>query len=344
MGIFSKIFASGKGGEEETAAEPAAKDMFTSITLQLQGELERALQSYLRLGEEQPDDTLAPFFAASVMTAMGDVDGGAERLRDLSRLVAERGENISRAVAGALFTLLTEEPGIDVPALGETLVAFGDRLKQAGFARESAVCFEIAAGVMPEHSQVLHRLGDTLHDLGLYEYAEAVLKKSLEYAPNHWDSLYTYGVLLQDLGRLEEAIPCYERAVAINPDHVKCRNNFGAALMLSGRVEEAMEQCTRAAELDPAFPLAKVNLGNLQMLRKEYDTARSYFSEAISLDENLAPAYFGLGAVEQCCGGGVEKIRGLYARAVELSPNNPQFREALASLPAEGEAADTRLG
>lgn len=334
MGFFTKMFGT-KDTPHKPAAEPGGVDLFTALSMQLRGETDPALSAYQQIAAERPDNNLAPFFAAAALAGTGNTPEAAERLRDLSRRVSSAGETISRAVANELFSLMADEPMLKAPAVGEMVVTFGDRLKEEGFVRESVVCFEIAAGLLPDHAPVLQRLGDTLHDLGVYDYAEAVLAKALEQAPNHWDSLYTYAVLLQDLGRLDEAIDCYEKAVAIYPDHVKCRNNYGAALMLTGRTDEALTHCTRAAELDPAFPLARVNLGNIHMLRQEYDAARTCFSEAIALDGTLAPGYFGLGAVEQCTGGETERIRELYRRAIELSPNNPQFQQALANLPVE---------
>lgn len=337
MGFFTKMFGT-KETAGVTAAEPNGVDLFTALSLHLRGDAEPALSAYLTIMEQLPDQTLAPFFAAAIMAGTGQTAAAAERLQDLSRRMAEKGEPISRAVASDLFALLNEEPTLDVPAVAELVMACGDRLKEEGFVQESAVCFEIAAGLLPDHANVLHKLGDTLHDLGAYDYAEAVLKKALEYAPNHWDTLYTYAVLLQDLGRFDEAIGCYEKAVTMNPDHVKCHNNYGAALILTGRLDAALVHCTRAAELDPAFTLAKVNLGNIHLMRQEYGSARDCFSDALALDGNLAPAYFGLGAVEQSTGGDPVRIRELYLRAIELSPDNPQFQQALASLPAAGDA------
>lgn len=334
MGFFDKIF----GPKETTpsiAPEPSGIDFYSALSLHISGEFEPALDAYQSIEAELPDYTLAPFFAAAALAYTGRVPEAAEKLRDLSLTVASAGEALSRVVATELFTLFSNEPTLKVPVVAEIIVDFGDRLKQEGFIQESAVCYEIGVGMLPEHAPVLHRLGDTLHDLQIYDYAEAVLKKALEFAPNHWDSLYTYAVLLQDLGRFDEAIGCYEKAMPMNPDHVKCRNNYGAALMLTGRLDEALEQCTQAAGLDPEFTLAKVNLGNIHLMRQEYEAARTCFSEALALNPDLAPALFGLGAVEQNTGGNPTRIRELYLKASELSPDNPQFREALASLPAE---------
>jgi len=334
MGFLDKMF-----GPKETAGTTAAEqgvDFFTALSMHLRGDVEPALGAYRTIAAQLPDYTLAPFFAAAALAGTGNTAAAAELLRDLSRRIAAGGEAISRAITRDLFALMNDEPTMDAPAMAETIVILGDSLKEEGFVQESAVCFEIAAGLLPDHASVLHKLGDTLHDMGVYDYAEAVLRKALEYAPNHWDSLYTYAVLLQDLGRFDEAIGCYERAVKLYPDHVKCRNNYGAALMLTGRLDEALAQCTSAAELDPAFPLAKVNLGNINMLKQEYEAARSCFTEAIELDNNVAPAYFGLGSVEQCTGGDPARVRELYRKAIELNPSIPQFHHAMGNLLAAG--------
>jgi tetratricopeptide (TPR) repeat protein len=290
------------------------------------------LDAYLLIAAESPEDNLSPFFVAVALSGSGQATEAAERLRDLSRRIANRGENISRAVAEELFSLLNEEPMLSVPGVAELIVTCGDHLKGEGFVQESAVCFEIAAGLLPNHANVLHKLGDTLHDLGAYDYAEAVLSKALELSPNHWGALYTYAVLLQDLGRFDKAIALYEKAITLYPDHVKCQNNYGAALLLTGRLDEALVHCTLAARLDPDFPLIKINLGNIHLQKKEYELARGCFQEALDMDGECAPAYFGLGAVEQSAGGKPDLIRDYYLKAIELNPENPQFHKALGDL------------
>jgi len=334
MGFFTKMFGP-KDSADQAAVEPREIDFFTALSLQLRGDVDPALNAYLKIAAELPNYNLAPFFAAAIMAGAENIAEAAQRLRDLSRRSAAAGEPISRAIARELFSLMEEEPTLNVPALTESIVVFGDRLKEGGFVQESAVCFEIAAGLLPDHAPILHKLGDALHDLGMYDYAESVLRKALELAPNHWDALYTYAVLLHDLGRLDEAIGCYDKAVTLYPDHVKCQNNYGAALMLTGRLDEALAHCSLAAELDPEFTLARVNLGNIHLLRQEYETARSCFNDAIVLDRNVAAAYFGLASLERNTGGDPARVKELYRTAIELSPSMPQFHHALATLLAE---------
>jgi tetratricopeptide (TPR) repeat protein len=330
MGFFNKMFGT-KTGADATAG--AQEDLFSSaLSLHLAGNLEQALATYRQLGAKQPDDNLAPFFAAAVMAGTGSIAEAAERLRDLSRRIAQGQETISLAVSRDLITLLDSYPLLKVPEVAEIVATLGDRLKGANFVQESAVCFEIAVSLLPERAELLHKLGDTLHDLRMFDYAESVLQKALEYAPNHWGALYTYAVLLQDLGRFDEAIAHYEQAVRLNPDHVNCRNNYGAALMMTNRLPEALEQCREAARLSPDSPWVKINLGNIHLLQQEYAPARTYFTEAIALHQGLAPAYYGLGSVEQLQGGDTAKARELYQKAIELNPAIPDIHHALGNL------------
>ncbi|SNB44623.1 tetratricopeptide repeat protein [Geobacter sp. DSM 9736] len=330
MGFFNKMF--GRNGEtDDSAAEVSGADFVTALQMHLRGELDPALAAYESFAEDSPHDNLAPFFASALKAAKGNLAEATEDLRSLSRRVSSDGATISRAVAQDLVALLEEEPLIKEPDVAEIVISFGDRLKAQGLLQESAVCFEIAAGILPDHASVLHKLGDTLHDLRIYEYAEAVLQEALRHAPNHWDSLYTYAVLLQDLGRFDEAITHYEKAVRLNPDHVKCRNNYGAALMMAGRLEDALAQCTVAAELDPGFPLAKINLGNINLLMGNHQEARRCFREATSLDGSLALAHFGLGSAE-LSGGDTQRARESFLKAIELNPEFPDFHHAMGKL------------
>ncbi|MBT0665233.1 tetratricopeptide repeat protein [Geobacter pelophilus] len=329
MGFFDKIL--GKNATEDTTT-PGEVDFIAALAMHLRGEVDAALTTYARLAGEHPDDNLIPFFAAAAKASKGDIAEAAENLRALSEQSSAKGETISRAISLDLAALINGAPFLTVPAIAEIIGSLGDQLKDEGFVQASAVCFEIAAGLVPDNAHMLHKLGDTLHDLCIYDYAENVLQEALKHAPNHWGAIYTYAVLLQDLGRFAEAIDYYEKAVKLNPDHARCQNNYGAALMMSNQLEAALAHCTLAAELDPEFPLAQINLGNIQLLMQSYEAARNSFSAAIALDENLAKGYFGLGAAEESLGSDPGKIRELYLKAIELSPAFPEAHHALGNL------------
>ncbi len=331
MGFFNNIFRTNDKADK-SIAEPRGVDFIAALSMHLRGEVDLALSNYRKITEELPGDYLAPFFASAIKAGKRNIVEATESLRSLSQRISLEGENISRAILLDLVALITNEPFISVPAVAEIIVSFGDILKKEGFVQESAVCFEIATGLVPENAHLLHKLGDTLHDLGLYDYAESMLLEALKYAPNHWGVIYTYAVLLQDLKRFSEAITYYEKAVKLDPDHVKCQNNYGAALMMTNRLDEALVHCTLAAELAPDFTSAKINLGNINLLLQEYETARTNYLEAISLDKNLAPAYFGLASVEHRLGSDSGKVSALYLKAIELNPSIPDVHHALGNL------------
>jgi tetratricopeptide (TPR) repeat protein len=331
MGFFNKMFG-GKSTDDASAGGSQGVDFTTALGMHLRGEIDQALNAYLMIAEKLPEDNLAPFFASAIRADKGDIGEAAESLRDLSRCFASRGETISRALSLELVALMSDDPFISVSAVAEVIVSFGDHLKKQDFVQESAVCFEIATGLVPDHAQVLFKLGDTLHDLRIYDYAESVLREALKYASHHWGALYTYAVLLQDLGRIPEAIAYYEKALKIDPDHAKSQNNYGAALMMANRLEDALVHCSLAAELDPTLPWAKINLGNIHMLMHSYEAARTCFAEAISLDGSIALGYFGLGSVEELLGSDTERIRELYLKAIDLNPTYPEAHHALGNL------------
>jgi tetratricopeptide (TPR) repeat protein len=331
MGFFNKIFITNDKADG-TTSEPLKVDFIATLSMHLRGEATLALNNYIKITEEVPDDNLAPFFASAIKADQGNIVEAAENLRLLSKRISLKEETISRAVSLDLIALLSDDPFLSVPAVADIVVSFGDILKKEGFVRESAVCFEIAAELVPDNAHVLYRFGDSLHDLGIYDYAESVLQEALKYAPNHWDALYTYAVLLQDLKRYEEAITYYEKAVKMNPGHVKCQNNYGAALMMINRLDEALAHCTKAQELAPDFLPVKINLGNIHLLLQQYETARTNYLEAISLDKNLAPAYFGLASAEHKLGRDSGRVRELYLKVIELNPSIPDAHHAMGNL------------
>jgi len=332
MSLFDRMFRT-KGAGQKKAAGPRGDDFVTALSIHLCGDPDRALGAYLAIAEEVPGDCVAPFFAAAIQAGKGNVAEAAAKLRFLSQRIASGGEIISSAIRLELIALVADKPVIiKIAAVAELVASFGELLKKEGFIRESAVCLEIAAGLVPDHADVLHKLGDVLHDLRNYEYAESVLQEALKFEPSHWGALYTYAVLLQDLGRDEEAIGYYEKAVQFNPGHVNCQNNYGAALLRTNRLEEALAHCTLAAGLDPGSAFVKVNLGNIYLLMQEYESARTCFAEAVSLNDRLAPAYFGLGSAEQALQGDPERVQELYLKAIQINPSIPEIHQALGNL------------
>jgi Flp pilus assembly protein TadD len=328
MSIFKEMF-----GSKGATGNVAAVDFATALSMHLQGELDQALDAYNVIKKESPEDTLVQFFAAAIMAGNGQVVEAAESLRALSQQIASQGDAISRALILEVIALATTEM---TPGVADIMVSFAEELKTKRFVQEAAVCLEIAAGLVPENANVLFKFGDILHDLRVYDYAESVLLDALKRSPNHWGALYTYAVLLQDLKRDEEAIAYYERAIKLNPDHPRCRNNYGAALLRTNRLDDALAHCTVAAELDPDSPLVKVNLGNVHLLMEKYEMARTCFAEAISLNQHLAPAYFGLGRVEELMGTDPARVRELYIRTLQLDPSLANIHPALNEILTAG--------
>lgn len=332
MSFFKKMFAT-KISDDAPVDEFQEIRFTSALSMHILGELAPALSAYLNISGQNPDDNLAPFFAAAIQAGNGNTAEAAESLRSLSLRISQKDENISRAVSLELTALADEELiGITLPPVAAIIVTFGDILKAEGFVQESAVCFEIAVGLVPDRADVIHKFGDTLHDLHIYDYAESVLLEALKLAPFHWGTLYTYAVLLQDLGRDEEAIVYYERAAKIDPNHAKCHNNYGAALMRVDRLEEALDHCSLAAELDPDSPFVKINLGNIYLLMQENEKARDCFTEAGALDENNAEAFYGLASAERLLLSDSDKIRELFLKAIKLNPSVPEFHHALGNF------------
>lgn len=332
MGIFSKMFGR-DDAQGKRPAKPAATNFVSALSMHVRGDLEAARAAYADMTAKDADDFLALFFTAAVKAQTGSVDEAVQELRALSARVSETEENISRVIVVELCNLFADDSiTAKPPAVTELVVSFGDLLKNEGFTRESAVCFEIGSGLAPDNAHVLHKLGDTLHDLRIYDYAESVLQEALKHAPYHFGALYTYAVLLQDLGRNDEAISHYERAVKLVPSHVGCQNNFGAALLRANRLDEALEHCGAALELDPKSPLVKINLGYIYMLKQDYHAAVKSFNDAIALNDKLAAAYFGLASVEQALGADLERIRELYEKAIDANPAIAEAHHALANI------------
>jgi tetratricopeptide (TPR) repeat protein len=181
-----------------------------------------------------------------------------------------------------------------------------------------------------------------------------------------WSSLL-FGAQLEREGRSAEALPHYRRALRLDPTNSETQRLLGEALARAGRAGEGREFLENAWRADPANMRLREQLGRLDFSQGRYAEAAGHLRAASAAspadidlrltlagalfasgdvagaqaeayaaqqrDPNAAEPWLALGLIAERQGKPGEAIKA-YSRALQLRPDYPEARNALARLVA----------
>jgi predicted TPR repeat methyltransferase len=179
----------------------------------------------------------------------------------------------------------------------------------------------------------------TLHQQGRVEAAHELYGRILAVAPDHADALHFRGVAAHQLEQPEEAVKLIRRALALAPEHADAHNNLGNVLSRQGAVDDAIVAYRRALELQPDHPHAHLNLAKALWKRKFLEAALVEVHKSLLAHPQNADAYRACGGMLYSLGRFDEAAR-IYARWLEIDPDNPVARHMAAAT--TGEAVPAR--
>lgn len=202
-------------------------------------------------------------------------------------------------------------------------------------------------------------LGQALEAVGRPAEAEKAYRQALALDRDMTDALSNLGAILLARGRTDDAIRALSKAVRLDPRHGTARMNLGNAKRANGAPAEAVEQHRAAAGLMPLSDKAWVNLATSLMDLQRLDEAELALKRSLALNPALIESLNNLGFLyinqpdygraERCFTAaintepryaapraGMAEVNFLQdraeaalehsARALELTPNDPQIR------------------
>jgi tetratricopeptide (TPR) repeat protein len=204
---------------------------------------------------------------------------------------------------------------------------------QAAFAAEDfAATYKVYKGHVQSGSEYL-RKGD-------YQQAIVHLSKAIERSPFEAMLYFNRGIALFKSGKMKEAEEDFNNALILDQRMVNALSYRGLCREKLGKEKAALEDYTRAMQQKPDDVSIQNNLAWLYATAKEEGVrgklkALEHASRAAALSkeknagvlDTLARAYFINGKV-------IEAIE-TEKKAIELEPNNKEFKENLASYERE---------
>ncbi len=179
--------------------------------------------------------------------------------------------------------------------------------------------------------------------LGRPEQAVPLLEEVVRAAPDDARALAPLADLYVAAGRGREAAPLYERLAddakkgRVMKDVARYRQKLGHIYQVGGDGDRALAAYEEAFRIDPTSVATMMGLGRLYVDRREWEKARRVYRSLVlqnvdpSVGISKAEVYYWLGVIHVELGE-KDKAKGMFQRALELEPNNPTVRQALASL------------
>lgn len=178
-------------------------------------------------------------------------------------------------------------------ATAEVCVQLGESFEQRGFIVEAALQFEKARSLNSRLKHLNRRLA----------------------------------VLYARAGETQKAIAEFQAALKVTPKDEQLLNDFGYCYYAAGRWTEAEEQFRKAVATDKKLARGWVNLGMCLAQQERYPEALEAFQKGSSPAEAQANLAFILSTQ-----GKKDEAAETYRKALELNPNLPVARAALAKL------------
>jgi tetratricopeptide (TPR) repeat protein len=143
----------------------------------------------------------------------------------------------------------------------------------------------------------------------------------------------------QDRGELKEAAAEYERAARLRPQFAPPLVNAAVVYSQLGQMQKAEAALRRAISAEPAQPAAHFNLGLLLAETGRRAEAQKELRQTLQLDGTSAAAAYNLAVL--IGNENPAEALALCRKAAGLSPENPQYRNAVAYYQARRSQATT---
>lgn len=144
--------------------------------------------------------------------------------------------------------------------------------------------------------------------------------------------LFQQAYELQVARRFEDAIRLYKKSIGVYPT-AEAYTFLGWTYSFQGRLDEAIQECRLAIAVDPDFGNPYNDIGVYLMQRGEYEEALPWLEKAKQAPryEPRHFPYLNTGRIYLARGEWIEALKE-FEKAVEIMPNDPGARRAIAEL------------
>ncbi len=282
------------------AAAKEQQALQDALALHREGKRDLAMQRYIAILKDNPQNLDALFYVAVIATQEGQFAEGI-KVAERALAIGPPQARLHNLVGQACLRLNRDDDALAsferaIACQPDFADAYGNRatlLGEMGRRDEALAAFDQALALRPNNPEDLCNKATVLADLGRLPEALATYDRAIARVPDFALAQFNRADVLRQLGRLTEALTAYERAIALQPKMVIAHSNRAATLKQLGRLDEALKGIEQALALDPNFGEALVNRGNIALERGDTDAANADFTRALEIDPERPEANFG---------------------------------------------------
>jgi serine/threonine-protein kinase len=124
----------------------------------------------------------------------------------------------------------------------------------------------------------------------------------------------------------------FRHAIRLTPRYPAAHHWYAmSCLMPQRRLDDALGEITVAQSLDPVSSIIARDLAMIHCYRRDFDLALEQCDHAIELNPHFAPAWWGLGFIQEQRED-FDEAAAAFERAIRLSPESPHMQAALGRL------------
>ena len=324
-----------------------------------QGDLQAALQEYLRAAQLEPQRvetyrelveiyedlelwSQAAQYCKKILelnnsdeTALADLQqpqlkleastATAENLYDLASLYAKQ-QKLDLAITYYGRAIQQQ------PDLLDAYLKLGELLTKSKAGKKAIAVYLQGLKYHSDCPELYFNLGNLYKLSQQFPQAAICYQKAIQYDPQHAVAYHELGEVLSQQQRWSEAIPAYRQAIELNPDFSWSYNNLGYALIQLAQWSEVIPVYQKAIELNPNFPWSYYNLAEAYGKLEQWDKAVILYQKTVQIQSDLPQVQQKLGdALYRRSQQDRQQALQHFLEAIAQDPNSPQaYHQALA--------------
>lgn len=181
----------------------------------------------------------------------------------------------------------------------------------------------------PENESAIYEIAYCYERLGNFDKCIEFYTRYIDNNPYSFTAWYNLGNIYFLKNNIEKAIWAYDYSIIINDEFASAHFNMGNTYMQVNEYQKALEAYTKCIELDEDDALTLSYLAEAYERLERYDEALEFYHLSKEKNPDLAEPWLGIGIIKELQGFTKEATNFLQ-RAVEIQPENPNYRHVLA--------------
>jgi tetratricopeptide (TPR) repeat protein len=286
----------------------------------LKGQYDKALTLFRRTIKIDPETPGVHFRVAKALVFGGQLKEAVLELQKDIEIFPDAGQSYS--------------------LLGETYL----QLKEYQKAKEN---FEAAIKIKPDYTEAYYGLATACARLRLKDQSKEAQQKFKQFeaedqeAGRHWRQVLEPLMVTRrsvahthtDIGRVynehgypDKAKQLWQKAAILDPNNIDCRFHLSTLYMQNRKPLDALKLYEEITRIDPENGIGYFFIGNITAQLNRFDDAEKAYKKVIEVAPKRSEGYHALARLYLQFNCNLPEAKKLAARAIELDPNNMQYR------------------